>query len=491
MKKIILSVNLLILLMSQLFAQNQDDVLRYSQSFPFSTARSMSMGGAFGALGGDFSSLSINPAGLAVYRSNEFTITPQFSSVQTNANFLNTTTGDNRYTLDLNNIGLVLSYQLNKQDTGWANINFSFGYNKLANFDANIMMQGVNNSSSMLDYFVAKANGHTPDQLNYLAEGLAYNTYMLDTSGGLSKYNSVLSQWRPTASVYGQTQRKYISSNGSMGEYNFSVGTNFNHIVFIGASVNLVTVYYNETTIYTESDDKNVIPQFQQFTYKQELTTTGQGYNFKFGILVAPVDWLRIGGSVHTPTFFSLHDDYGSYMNSTFDTPDNNGVSSYRDSTLGQYDYQITTPFKANLSAAFIYKKSALLSVDYEYINYSKARINAGDNSFYVENTAIQTNLTTANNFRLGGEYRYGPFSLRAGFAYYGNPYTSSATYGNYDHLIYSGGLGIKINSVFLDFAYQHTTYSQIHYLYDVPTAVTADINTTNDRFLFTLGFKF
>ncbi len=35
----------------------------------------MGMGGAFGALGGDLSTLSQNPAGIGVYRSNELGFT--------------------------------------------------------------------------------------------------------------------------------------------------------------------------------------------------------------------------------------------------------------------------------------------------------------------------------------------------------------------------------------------------------------------------------
>lgn len=41
-------------------AQNEVDALLFSQSVYQGTARSMAMGGAFGALGADFSALSTN-----------------------------------------------------------------------------------------------------------------------------------------------------------------------------------------------------------------------------------------------------------------------------------------------------------------------------------------------------------------------------------------------------------------------------------------------
>ena len=50
-------------------AQTVDDALRYSQNTYDITARSTGMGSSFGAMGGDFASASINPAGIGVYLS--------------------------------------------------------------------------------------------------------------------------------------------------------------------------------------------------------------------------------------------------------------------------------------------------------------------------------------------------------------------------------------------------------------------------------------
>ena len=48
------------------------DALQYSQDGLFGNARFTAMSGAFGALGGDFSSIVSNPAGVAVFTKNEF-----------------------------------------------------------------------------------------------------------------------------------------------------------------------------------------------------------------------------------------------------------------------------------------------------------------------------------------------------------------------------------------------------------------------------------
>nr|HPG99937.1 hypothetical protein [Tenuifilaceae bacterium] len=65
---------------TQLFSQTIEDGIRFSQTLNGGTARSISLGGAIGALGGDFTSLSINPAGLGVYKSGELTVTPSFKN---------------------------------------------------------------------------------------------------------------------------------------------------------------------------------------------------------------------------------------------------------------------------------------------------------------------------------------------------------------------------------------------------------------------------
>ena len=52
------------------------DLAQLSQTHVFGTARVMGMGGAFTSLGADLSSMSLNPAGLGMYRRNEISLTP-------------------------------------------------------------------------------------------------------------------------------------------------------------------------------------------------------------------------------------------------------------------------------------------------------------------------------------------------------------------------------------------------------------------------------
>ncbi len=51
------------------------DVLRLSQYTYTGSARATAMGGAFGSLGADVSSMSLNPAGMGMYRTSEMIFT--------------------------------------------------------------------------------------------------------------------------------------------------------------------------------------------------------------------------------------------------------------------------------------------------------------------------------------------------------------------------------------------------------------------------------
>ena len=77
-------------------AQDLADALRYSWFQVNGTARAGAMGNAFGALGGDFTSVSINPAGIGLYRSGELALTPGFGQTQVNSTYWGQTMPDSK-----------------------------------------------------------------------------------------------------------------------------------------------------------------------------------------------------------------------------------------------------------------------------------------------------------------------------------------------------------------------------------------------------------
>ena len=90
MKKILYIAMLHFSLLSFAQEMTSNDALRYAVENMNGTARFRSMGGAFGAVGGDLSSININPAG-SLFFNNNFA-SASFTSFNTNnkANYFGT-----------------------------------------------------------------------------------------------------------------------------------------------------------------------------------------------------------------------------------------------------------------------------------------------------------------------------------------------------------------------------------------------------------------
>ena len=198
MKKLIIIITALIVI-TEVFAQNDIDALRYSQTEFGGSSRSVATGGAFGALGGDFGSLSINPAGIAVYRESEFTFTPAFYSSFSNSEYLGSNNFESKYNFNFSNIGGVVSYiykESNEGKTtprtqGWVSSNFGIGFNRIKNFNNRIYFEGLNNTNSIVDRYVEQANAGGGVTLANLEKSypfgadLAYATYLMDPTDSL------------------------------------------------------------------------------------------------------------------------------------------------------------------------------------------------------------------------------------------------------------------------------------------------------------------
>jgi long-subunit fatty acid transport protein len=464
-------------------AQNEVDAMRYSQITFGGTARFAAMGGSMGALGGDISTLSFNPAGIAIFKKTELSITPSIFSQRTTSTYNNETADDSKLNFNLGNIGLVASFNLinDKNTSGWENVNFGFGYNRTNNFHNRMLIVGDNKTSSMLDAFVADANGHPSTDFDQFSTDLAWQTYLInpaDTTGAYT-YNHMIPN-------YGIRQQKEVETRGSMGETVLSFGGNYKSILYLGATLGIANAKYYEESTYSETDVKDTIPDFESFSYHQEVSTKGSGINLKLGAIVRPNDWLRIGAAFHTPTSFSMNDQYSSSMESNLD-----GYGKYDTvSPQGEFDYRVITPYRAIGSLGFVIKKMGLLNVEYEYADYSYAQLRAARGVFSDVNTNIRRNYTATGNLRVGGEVRFDPIAIRVGYAMYGSPFKSGE---NQDAVrsSYSAGLGYRQEHYFIDFAYVLTHYSEDSYLYSSKNATPVQNDFRNASYMVTFGLRF
>jgi hypothetical protein len=486
MKKIIISIVLAIASISSIFAQNEIDALRYSQIYYGGTARSTAMGGAFGALGADFSTLSQNPAGIGLYKISEFTFSPSFYIGKTSSKFSDSPIrDDNKYNVNLGNIGFVYTFFKRGnyvEEPGFKSAQFGFGINRLNNFNNRMIIEGFNSTSSMLNQYVNYANGYYPDNLNSFDTRLAYATHLIKPSISDSlHYTSVVSG--------GVTQRKTVSSGGSMNEVVMTLGGNYSDKLYIGATIGFPFIRYFEQSTYKEIDSKDSINNFNSFTVSDDLQTTGAGINFKFGIISRPIEMIRIGLAFHSPTYYySMQDEYSRKIES--DLASQGKFSTY--SPKGSFDYELTTPLRVIGSLAFVFGEYGLLSADYEFVDYSEPRLRAENTDFSYQTDAIQTKYNTTSNIRVGTEWRLNPLAFRAGYAIYGSPFKSGVNDGKRTTL--SFGIGFREKQFFIDFAYAYSKQSEDYYFYD-PSVVPALSPVKNElkgsNIMMTIGFKY
>jgi hypothetical protein len=534
MKRYIITI-MVILFANVAFSQDFFDALRYSQTNYDGSARSVSMGSAFGALGGDFVSASINPAGLGLYRSGELTITPTLNINNSNSNYLGTSTSDNKYKFNFNNISYVGTVKTGAE-TGIIGLTFGVGYNRLKNFHSNIGIVGHQAKTTLLNYYTDYANSiGDPSKFDDFYEGLAWQTYLIDVDtdpavlegkyfNDLANYNSYnindangnyLGYGYENSGVKSHTQRSFISRTGHIDEYLISTGININHKFFIGASLGLLDLEYQERTTFSEIDDENLSDYFKDYTQTSNLIHSGVGVNFKTGIIFRPIKSLRLGVAIHTPNFYTISYNEDKRIVANYDQFMGNGTDGYQNqydqtATANTYQFKFESPFKAIISAAYLFGDKGLLSVDYEYSNYASAKFrNSGDNWDYSsKNSDIQKVYKATGNLRVGGEYRLtNNFSLRAGVQLLGNPWVKNYKTSdgasinlanqNDSYRTYSAGFGYRQQNFFIDFAYRLSQIQEAYKVHEISSSDPnnglniATLNYLNNQATITFGFRF
>lgn len=476
-------------------AQTDEDALRFSQLSRLGTARFSGAGGAFGALGADLSAISINPAGLAMYRGNELAFTPGLSFITSESDFSGNLNQARKNNLNISNFGFVWSSVSKRKDADWKSVNFSFGANRIANFHNDIYYSGLNTSNSLMNNYLSFLgnNAVSPASLTdaYPFDiSLAYDADLLVYSNADNSYKSPLTK-------AGLLQSKSNITRGGINEYYFAFGGNYNDKLYLGASINMPFLRYITQNTFSEQDINDSINDFNRYDLTNTVRTTGVGVNVKAGLIYRPADYLRLGASVHSPTLFSMTDRYSAAISSLF-------VSGSYDaeSPFGTFNYSLITPWRITGSAAVLFKKYGFLSADYELVDYSAAfyNFNSGNSSDKefenVQNNLISNKYTAAGNLRLGAEAVIDIFRLRAGYGITGTPFNDGIGVNGFNNVStnYSAGFGFREKSFYLDFAFVRSifkTFEQPYALAAGQEVPGAEIRSGLSHFIFTLGFKY
>lgn len=440
------------------------DALRYSVENLNGTARFRSMGGAFGAIGGDLSAININPAGSSIFNYNQATLSVSSFNKSNSASYFGTTTSTRDNALDINQLGAVFVFNDANAKSGWKKFALGLNYENTNNFDDFIVSEGINPFNSMDSYFLRFANGGNGvgdlngffyEDLNFIGQQalLGYNSFITEYDSTNDSYFTNV----PTGGNY--FHRNTIESRGYNGKFTMNFSGAYEDKLYLGMNMNFHFTDFVRTSSLFES---NLNPFYTSgfsintARFNNELYTYGSGFSMNLGAIYKATDNFRIGLSYETPTWYRLNDELTQSISSdVFDASTNTSeVVFYNPNVVNVYPtYKIQTPGKLTASGTFLFGKKGLLSVDFISRDYAKTQFKPKNEQIYSDiNTDIKNQLQDTYELRLGGEYKIKQWSLRGGYRFEQSPYQIDTAFG--DLFAYSGGFGYNFGSSRLDLSY-------------------------------------
>lgn len=483
------------------FAQSQEirDAVRYAQDNLNGTARFRAMGGAFGALGGDLSSINVNPAGSAVFSNNQIAIT--FTNFNTNndSNYFGTKTSENDNSFEMNQMGGVFVFKNPYGD--WKKFSFGVNYENANNFDNSVFSAGVNPTNSIDAYFLDYANGVPLGLIrdSYYAElghgaqqaYLGYQAYIIDPVNPLNDNNTEYkSNVTPGGNYY---QENSVYSNGYNGKLSFNFATSYKDKLYIGVNLNShFTDFYRSTNFYESNRNPlTANSTVQRINFNNDLYTYGTGFSFQIGAITKVTNEIRLGLAYESPTWYHLSDEFSQDIIAVSANENEVLTPDVVDPAVINYyaPYELQTPGRITGSFAYIFGKNGLLSIDYAVKDYSNTEFQYGNNNYYRElNNEMSNILAFTNEVRIGGEYKIKALSLRAGYRFEQSPYKNAKTIGDLNSI--STGLGYNFGIFKLDFAYTHAERSSQQGFFDTGLTDGAKVNSKNNNVSMTLAFQ-
>ena len=493
--------------------QAQNDYTAYGLSFTSlqeGTARSVAMGNALTALGGDLGSINFNPAGTAVYKFSEASITPTFTTVNTTSDLFGSSSKTSRTTFGISNAGIVI--YLPVRSGSLKNINFGIVSSKVNNFATSERAKHLGNTGdpTYLNYLanhtndLASHSGISPktlaDEMNinnsqnpYNNLGAAFWPSVLGWNTSLLNLNATETAFVPTGQL-GIDQHFRKKSYGYNTATDLSLGMNFSDQFYIGLNATVSSVYNKVKITYDE--DAVGAQDFKYMSQYYNQKTSGSGIAGKIGAIWTPNANIRLGAAISTPTIYYLTDRASWDMEAGLGTDYNVRLST----PDVEMDYRLVTPFKYNFGLAVTLPNGAF-SIDYEGSDFSQMRFMSSEDHFHHDdwsaiNDAIKESFTRCDKIRVGAEVNATPnLALRAGFQY------SNSGIKDYDINNYVGSLGLGYSDpsgFFFDCGFM-TTLKKTDVLFDGGDILQSYIidNASKSykrntwKLLFTFGLRF
>jgi len=410
------------------------------------TARFNAMSGAFGALGGDMSAIESNPAGAAVFLKSEVSFSLDFNGIDTKATYYGNTTSTSNDNVKFSQTGGVFVFNTNyaANNNGWNKIAFAFNYSTANEYE---------------NFWFAHGNSNYP-------------TWIDDPNLENKQY------------LFSDGQYFQNSTDGRTNKYTFTVASQYQDKVYIGASLISYDADYYQY-ILLEEDNYSLNGEFLEASMIQELMTYGNGFSFNLGIIGKPTKNLRLGFAYQSPVWYNMGETFLEYDTEVYYSNVDEVYSDF--SGVSNYYYNLRTPSKYTGSFAYIFDKFGLISVDYIYKNFSN--IELSDGNWNQENQGFQNELNGVSEVRFGTEWRIKKASIRGGYHFEQSPYKNAISTDDKDG--FSLGLGYNFGIAKLDLAYQQDNYTAPYNFYpQYPEVASTELDYKLSKVTATLVFN-
>lgn len=471
MKKILLILLLAYSLSPIAYSQ---DVQRFAERGTIGSARYVGMGGAMTAIGGDPSAAMVNPAGLGLYRRSEISVSIDETIDNTQQVGSNDTYQRTRFAAP--QISAIWAWGNSQKQRGLVYNNFMFSLNRLANFNRDIVVKGAgmgmvpticnitNDEGGVSEEFLVNKPWDNVE-IGWLSI-LGYEAYLIDPIEN--------NKWKPAVDFTDGSLS--ISETGTSDQYTISWAGNISNQWYIGIGLNIPTINYTKHTSLREQNNQNSSAEL-----KSMFHVSGVGVSGSFGLIYRPIQALRIGASLQTPTILSLSRQSTGDMYST--------IAGQKYEVLtpesGVMDIDIVSPLRTSVSVAGQLGKIGLIAVQYDYAHsnemedihtlrigaeaqaYRGLFFNAGyvyESSFMKEDPKW---LLGYNEIRTDMDYRY----------------TAATQYA-------SAGIGYRSDVVVAQLAYQYG-WQTIHQYASEEQALPFYVDTHTHRIVATLAWRF
>lgn len=483
-----------------LHAQNTDDLLRYSLLNPSGSPRFTAMGGAFGALGANFSGIAVNPAGMGLYSHDETSLSGSITSGGGKASYYGETHFDNKTKVNLPEASTLWMLYNKEENTGLKRVQMGIGVNRLNDYTGAYLVSGFNPQSSYMEAVAAENYGAVvPDErgdgtLNATGS-LAYQAYLLNDPDALGNFSTFL------GGNLNQFKRWYTT--GNISEMAIAFSGNVADKVYIGMNFAVPFIHYHYRSAFGESAPagSRYPYDFQSYELGERFSVSGVGFTFKLGVIYQALPYMRIGAWFHTPTYYALKEDYKINLSANLVWPtdkDGNPLpGSPSGETYSEYDYHIQTPLRAGAALGFIIGQYGVVDVEGEIVNYNGMRLKINDDWRYEQeiNRQVEDIYQVGGVLRIGTEWRAGIGRFRAGYAFNSSPYRDKEINRNWANHTFSAGVGVAFGRWAIDFAVAYYLQKENYYLYNIVDAQThaplvQPANLTQNKLVYNLGFS-